>query len=112
MPEPTMAQRISRAYRTVSDVRWNGPGDLRAVPKVMYLVFNEGYTADVDLAAEAIRLARQFAGATGDSGGGWAVGPVHLAARAARTRGEGSNTSGKSLQCLAASPTTGPNAFE
>ena len=30
------------------------PGDLRAVLQVLYLVFSEGYTGDVDLAAEAI----------------------------------------------------------
>ncbi len=61
-----MAQRISRAKRTVSDVRLDQPGDLRTVLKVLYLVFNEGYSGDVDLAAEAIRLARQLAASTDD----------------------------------------------
>ena len=34
--------------------------------RVLYLVFNEGYTGDVDLAAEAIRLTRQLASMTDD----------------------------------------------
>ena len=34
--------------------------------RVLYLVFNEGYTGDVDLAAEAIRLTRQLAALTDD----------------------------------------------
>src|SRR5687767_6005711 len=67
VPEATMAQRISRAKRTVSDVRLDRPGDLRTVLKVLYLVFNEGYSGDVDLAAEAIRLARQLAATTDDA---------------------------------------------
>jgi RNA polymerase sigma factor (sigma-70 family) len=61
VPEATMAQRISRAKRTVSGVRFNQPGDVGTVLRVLYLVFNEGYSGDVDLAAEAIRLTRQLA---------------------------------------------------
>ena len=61
VPEATMAQRISRAKRTVSSVRFNQPGDVATVLRVLYLVFNEGYSGDVDLAAEAIRLTRQLA---------------------------------------------------
>src|SRR6476661_6316109 len=61
VPEPTMAQRISRAKRTVSRAGVDRPGDARTVMRVLYLVFNEGYTGDVDLAAEAIRLTRQLA---------------------------------------------------
>ena len=49
-----MAQRISRAKRTVSDVRLTSSWDLRTVLKVLYLVFNECYSGDVDHAAEAI----------------------------------------------------------
>ena len=60
VPEATMAQRISRAKRTVSGVRFDEPGDLPTVRRVLYLIFNEGYTGDVDLAAEAIRLCRQM----------------------------------------------------
>ncbi len=56
-----MAQRISRAKRTVSDVQLNQPGDVATVLRVLYLVFNEGYSGEVDLAEEAIRLTRQLA---------------------------------------------------
>src|SRR5690606_3214647 len=61
VPEPTMAQRISRAKRTISTVQLQNSGDVGAVLRVLYLVFNEGYSGDVDLAAEAIRLTRQLA---------------------------------------------------
>ena len=37
------------------------PDRLDSVLSVVYLVFNEGYSGDVDLAAEAIRLTRQLA---------------------------------------------------
>jgi RNA polymerase sigma factor (sigma-70 family) len=63
VPEATMSQRITRAKRTVSTVRFDQPGDVGTVLRVLYLVFNEGYSGDVDLAAEAIRLTRQLAGA-------------------------------------------------
>jgi predicted RNA polymerase sigma factor len=46
-----MAQRISRAKRTVAGVRFDQPGDVATVLRVLYLVFNEGYSGDVDLAA-------------------------------------------------------------
>ncbi|MCZ8382731.1 sigma factor [Mycobacterium sp. CPCC 205372] len=92
VPEATMAQRISRAKRTVADVRLDRPGDLRTVLRVLYLVFNEGYSGDVDLAAEAIRLARQLAGSTEDPevAGLLALFLLHHARRAARTRADGS----------------------
>ena len=61
VPEATMAQRISRAKRTVSGESFDRPGDLATVRRVLYLVFNEGYSGDVDLAAEAIRLTRELA---------------------------------------------------
>ncbi|WBB76435.1 sigma factor [Micromonospora sp. WMMD1128] len=63
VPEATMAQRISRAKRTVTGVRFDQPGDVATVLRVLYLVFNEGYSGDVDLAAESIRLTRQLAAA-------------------------------------------------
>ena len=66
VPEATMAQRISRAKRTIGSVRLGEPGDLATVLRVLYLVFNEGYTGEVDLAAEAIRLTRRLAGLTGE----------------------------------------------
>lgn len=61
VPEPTMAQRISRAKRTIAGVRFDQPGDVATVLRALYLVFNEGYSGDVDLAAEAIRLTRRLA---------------------------------------------------
>ena len=91
VPEATMAQRISRAKRTVAAVRLDRPGDLRTVLRVLYLVFNEGYSGDVDLAAEAIRLARQLARTTDDPevGGLLALFLLHHARRPARTRADG-----------------------
>src|SRR4051812_20704765 len=92
VPESTMAQRISRAKRIVGDVRLDEPGDLRTVLKVLHLVFNEGYSGDVDLAAEAIRLARQLAASTQDEevAGLLALFLLHHARRPARTRADGS----------------------
>ena len=92
VPEATMAQRISRAKRTVSGVRFTELGDLTTVRRVLYLVFNEGYSGDVDLAAEAIRLARQLAATTDDeeTAGLLALLLLHHARRPARTRPDGS----------------------
>ncbi len=92
VPEATMAQRISRAKRTVGDVRFEEPGDLATVLRVLYLVFNEGYTGDVDLAAEAIRLTRQLASMTDDqeTAGLLALMLLHHARRPARTGRDGS----------------------
>ncbi|MFD4141145.1 RNA polymerase sigma factor [Streptomyces sp. NPDC058572] len=71
VPEATMAQRISRAKQKIRGVpfRQPSPADrdarLTVVLQVLYLIFNEGYTATTgrdlhrsDLAGEAIRLAR------------------------------------------------------
>ena len=91
VPEATMAQRISRAKRAVADVRWDRPGDLSTVLRVLYLVFNEGYTGNVDLTAEAIRLTRQLAALTNDVevAGLLALMLLHQARRGARTRPDG-----------------------
>jgi RNA polymerase sigma factor (sigma-70 family) len=75
VPEATMAQRISRAKQTIrsAGTRFTLPPEgeraerLRAVLHVLYLIFNEGYTATsgpdlqrVELSTEAIRLARDL----------------------------------------------------
>ncbi|MGY1835380.1 RNA polymerase sigma factor [Blastococcus sp. SYSU DS0510] len=91
VPEATMAQRISRAKRTVSGVRFDRPGDIATVLRVLYLVFNEGYSGDVDLAAEAIRLTRQLAAVSEhpEVSGLLALMLLHHARRPARTRPDG-----------------------
>ena len=92
VPEATMAQRISRAKRTVAGVRFDQPGDVGTVLRVLYLIFNEGYSGDVDLAAEAIRLTRQLAAKVDDeeAAGLLALMLLHHARRPARTRPDGS----------------------
>ncbi|MER8041366.1 DUF6596 domain-containing protein [Streptomyces sp. NPDC094032] len=92
VPEATMAQRISRAKRTVSGVRLDRPGDVATVLRVLYLVFNEGYSGDVDLSAEAIRLTRQLAARIDhpEVAGLLALMLLHHARRAARTAQDGS----------------------
>ncbi|MFI5606667.1 RNA polymerase sigma factor [Amycolatopsis sp. NPDC051903] len=92
VPEATMAQRISRAKRTVADVRLTRAGDVATVLRVLYLVFNEGYSGDVDLASEAIRLTRQLAAAIEhpEVAGLLALMLLHHARRAARTARDGS----------------------
>lgn len=91
VPEATMAQRISRAKRTVAGVRLDRPGDVATVLRVLYLVFNEGYSGDVDLAAEAIRLTRQLAAAIDhpEVAGLLALMLLHHARRPARTAPDG-----------------------
>ena len=76
VPEPTIAQRIVRAKRTLSDAKVPfevpAPQDraarLSSVIEVIYLIFNEGYSATAgtdwmrpDLCADALRLGRMLA---------------------------------------------------
>jgi RNA polymerase sigma factor (sigma-70 family) len=82
-PEATMAQRISRAKQRIkaTGIRFRMPAEderehrLRAVLRVLYLVFNEGYTASSgaalqrsELTGEAIRLTRALHGLLPDDG--------------------------------------------
>jgi RNA polymerase sigma factor (sigma-70 family) len=92
VPEATMAQRISRAKRIVSGAGFERPGDVATVLRVLYLVFNEGYSGNVDLAAEAIRLVRQLATAVDhpEVAGLLALMLLTHARRAARTAPDGS----------------------
>lgn len=92
VPEATMSQRITRAKRTVSAVRLDQAGDVATVLRVLYLVFNEGYSGDVDLAAEAIRLTRQLARVIDhpEVSGLLALMLLHHARRPARTGPDGS----------------------
>ncbi|NHC15749.1 RNA polymerase sigma factor [Motilibacter deserti] len=64
VPEATMAQRISRAKRSLHGRRLERPGDLAVVLRVLYLAYTTGHVGRVGLAAEAIRLARQLTLAT------------------------------------------------
>ncbi len=92
VPEATMAQRISRAKRTVGEVSLDEPGSLTTVLRVLYLVFNAGYSGDVDLSVEAIRLARRLYAVTDheEAAGLLALIQLHHARRPARTRADGS----------------------
>jgi predicted RNA polymerase sigma factor len=80
-PEATIAQRVVRAKRTLAaaDIRFELPGPaerptrLDAVREVIYLVFNEGYSATSgdswvrpELCSEALRLGRMLANLTPD----------------------------------------------
>ena len=103
VPEATMAQRISRAKQTVKDsaVPFSMPTAeeraqrLAAVLHVLYLVFNEGYTATSgpdlhrsDLSGEALRLTRMLHALLPDDGevaGLLALMRLTDARRAART---------------------------
>jgi RNA polymerase sigma factor (sigma-70 family) len=64
VPEATMAQRISRAKRTLQGRALHQPGDLAVVLRVLYLIYTAGHAGRVDLALEAIRLGRQLTLAT------------------------------------------------
>ena len=107
VPEPTMAQRISRAKQTIRNAgaRFDLPPEaeredrLRVVLHVLYLLFNEGYTTSAgpalhrpDLTSEAIRLARllrRLLPEQGEIAGLLALMLLTDARRAARTTPDG-----------------------
>ena len=108
VPEPTLAQRISRAKQSIkaAGLTFTLPPDseradrLRVVLHVLYLVFNEGYTASSgpalqrgDLSTEAVRLARllhQLVPQEAEAAGLLALLLLTDARRAARTHADGS----------------------
>lgn len=108
VPEATIGQRISRAKQRIKATgaefampdSKDLPARIGAVRQVLYLIFNEGYTATsgpalvrVDLTAEALRLARQLHASLPDDGevaGLLALMLLTDARRSARTRADGS----------------------
>jgi RNA polymerase sigma factor (sigma-70 family) len=107
VPEATMAQRISRAKQRIraTGIPFRMPPEserderLRVVLHVLYLIFNEGYTATsgpdlqrLELTREAIRLTREVRRLLPDDGevaGLLALMLLTDARRAARTRPDG-----------------------
>jgi RNA polymerase sigma factor (sigma-70 family) len=107
VPEATIGQRISRAKQRIQasgaqfamPPQAEQPGRMTAVLRVLYLIFNEGYTASSgsalyrsDLTAEAIRLTRQLRDRLPEDGevaGILALMLLTDARRPARTRPDG-----------------------
>ncbi|MGC2402361.1 MAG: RNA polymerase sigma factor [Acidobacteriaceae bacterium] len=108
MPEATLAQRLVRAQRKIQQARIpyqvpspsSLPERLEAVQGVLYLIFNEGYSASGgdnlvrrELCAEAIRLARtllELMPNNGENMGLLGLMLLHDSRRDARSTAEGS----------------------
>jgi RNA polymerase sigma factor (sigma-70 family) len=108
VPEATIAQRISRGKQRIKasgigfglPAKADQPERLRVVLQVLYLIFNEGYTATAgpellrsELTAEAIRLTRELhrlLPEDGEVSGLLALMLLTEARREARTRPDGS----------------------
>jgi len=108
VPEATIGQRISRAKQSIkaSNIPFSLPPEperaerLKVVLHVLYLIFNEGYTASsgpdlqrIELTAEAIRLTREVRRLLPDDGevaGLLALMLLTDVRRAARARADGS----------------------
>ncbi|MDX6332397.1 MAG: polymerase sigma-70 factor, subfamily [Streptomycetaceae bacterium] len=106
--EPTMGKRIVRAKRKIADAHIpyrvpageDLPDRVRGVLRVVYLIFNEGYSASEgdrlvrgELCNEAIRLGRLVCELMPDDAEAWgllALMLLHDARRAARVDGHGS----------------------
>jgi RNA polymerase sigma-70 factor (ECF subfamily) len=105
--EPTMGKRIVRAKRKIADahIRYRVPSDeelpdrLRGVLRVVYLIFNEGYSASEgdrlvrdELCSEAVRLGRLLCELMPEDAEVWgllALMLLHDARRAARVDASG-----------------------
>ncbi|HLK74658.1 MAG TPA: sigma-70 family RNA polymerase sigma factor [Streptosporangiaceae bacterium] len=99
VPEETMKRRLSRAKAKIkaTGIPFAVPGAhllpdrLDAVLAIIYLIFNEGYSGRIDLAAEAIRLGRVLTTLMPDEAeahGLLALMMIHHARRRARFSGE------------------------
>ncbi len=97
--EETMKRRLSRAKAKIkgAQIPFSVPADhllpdrLNAVLAVIYLIYNEGYSGRIDLAAEAIRLGRVLAALMPDEPevhGLLALMQIHHARRKARFSAE------------------------
>lgn len=91
VPEATMAQRISRAKARIAGERLTTAGDASRVLRTLYVMFTTGYSGELDLAVEAIRVTRRLLTLLDEPevAGLLALMLLHHARRAARTTADG-----------------------